>query len=35
MLDEVMGQMARLLPENMRGIYAEQALQETRLLEFV
>jgi 1-acyl-sn-glycerol-3-phosphate acyltransferase len=34
-LNEVMGQMARLLPENMRGVYAEQALQETQLLEFL
>ncbi|MDR1238509.1 MAG: 1-acyl-sn-glycerol-3-phosphate acyltransferase [Treponema sp.] len=35
MLAELMGQMARLLPEEMRGVHAEQALRESRYLEFV
>jgi 1-acyl-sn-glycerol-3-phosphate acyltransferase len=35
MLAELMGQMARLLPEDMRGIYAEQARRESRYLEFI
>jgi 1-acyl-sn-glycerol-3-phosphate acyltransferase len=35
MLEELMGQMARLLPEDMRGVYAEQARRESRYLEFV
>jgi 1-acyl-sn-glycerol-3-phosphate acyltransferase len=32
---EVMGQMARLLPPNMRGVYAEQAECETKYLDFI
>jgi 1-acyl-sn-glycerol-3-phosphate acyltransferase len=35
MLSELMGQMAALLPENMRGFYAEQARQECKYLEFL
>jgi 1-acyl-sn-glycerol-3-phosphate acyltransferase len=35
MLEEVMGQMARLLPVEMRGIYAGQAERECRYLEFI
>lgn len=35
MLDEVMGQMARLLPEGMRGGYAEQAGLPCKYLEFI
>jgi 1-acyl-sn-glycerol-3-phosphate acyltransferase len=35
MLAELMGQMAQLLPEEMRGIYTEQARRESRLLEFL
>ena len=35
MLGEVMGQMARLLPEEMRGIYAQQAESECKYLEFL
>jgi 1-acyl-sn-glycerol-3-phosphate acyltransferase len=35
MLAEVMGRMARLLPEGMRGIYAEQAERECKYLEFL
>jgi 1-acyl-sn-glycerol-3-phosphate acyltransferase len=35
MLEEVMGQMARLLPEEMRGIYAGQAERESKYLEFI
>jgi 1-acyl-sn-glycerol-3-phosphate acyltransferase len=35
MLEELMGQMARLLPENMRGVYAEQARRESVYLEFI
>jgi len=35
MLGEVMGQMARLLPEQMRGIYAPHAERECKYLEFV
>jgi 1-acyl-sn-glycerol-3-phosphate acyltransferase len=35
MLAELMGQMARLLPEDMRGIHAEQAQRESKLLEFI
>jgi 1-acyl-sn-glycerol-3-phosphate acyltransferase len=34
MLGEVMGQMARLLPEEMRGIYTQQAERECKHLEF-
>ncbi|MCL2185060.1 MAG: 1-acyl-sn-glycerol-3-phosphate acyltransferase [Treponema sp.] len=32
---EVMGQIAKLLPEEMRGIYSEQALQECKYLEYI
>jgi len=32
---EVMGQMAKLLPEHMRGIYSEQAQCECKHLEFI
>jgi 1-acyl-sn-glycerol-3-phosphate acyltransferase len=35
MTTELMGQMAALLPEDMRGIYANQALQESKHLEFI
>jgi 1-acyl-sn-glycerol-3-phosphate acyltransferase len=35
MLNEVMGQLARLLPETMRGPYAEQANCECKYLEFI
>jgi 1-acyl-sn-glycerol-3-phosphate acyltransferase len=35
MLGEVMGQMARLLPVEMRGVYAGQAERESRYLEFI
>jgi 1-acyl-sn-glycerol-3-phosphate acyltransferase len=35
MLGEVMGQLARLLPEDKRGCYAEQAQRETKHLEFL
>jgi 1-acyl-sn-glycerol-3-phosphate acyltransferase len=35
MLDEVMGQMARLLPETMRGPYAEHAERACKYLEFI
>jgi len=35
MLGEVMGQMAKLLPEEMRGIYAQHAEQECKHLEFL
>jgi 1-acyl-sn-glycerol-3-phosphate acyltransferase len=34
-IDEVMGQMARLLPEGMRGVYAEQTERECKYLEFI
>ena len=34
-LGEVMGQMARLLPVEMRGVYAEQARRECKYLEFI
>ena len=34
-LDEIMGQIARLLPEEMRGVYSEQAEQECKHLEFI
>ena len=34
-LSEVMGQLARLLPDDMRGIYAQQALCECKYLEFI
>jgi len=34
-MTEVMGQMARLLPENMRGIYSGQAEQDCKYLEFI
>jgi 1-acyl-sn-glycerol-3-phosphate acyltransferase len=34
-LDEVMGQMARLLPPEMRGIYAESAEHECKHLDFL
>ncbi len=34
-LGEVMGQIARLLPEEMRGYYAHQAEQENKYLEFI
>lgn len=33
--DEVMQQIARLLPEHMRGIYKQQAESECRYLEFI
>jgi len=35
MLDELMGQLARLLPEDKRGPYAGEALRESRRLEFL
>jgi 1-acyl-sn-glycerol-3-phosphate acyltransferase len=35
MLGEVMGQLARLLPQDKRGCYAEQARLETKYLEFL
>ena len=35
MLNEIMGQMARLLPGEMRGAYAEQADRECKYLEFI
>ena len=35
MLGEVMGQMAKLLPEKMRGVYAGQAERECKYLEFI
>ncbi|MDR3146047.1 MAG: 1-acyl-sn-glycerol-3-phosphate acyltransferase [Treponema sp.] len=35
MLTELMGQMAALLPEEMRGVYAEQVQQECKYLEFL
>jgi hypothetical protein len=35
MLQELMGQMAALLPEEMRGIYAEQAQRDCQYLEFL
>jgi 1-acyl-sn-glycerol-3-phosphate acyltransferase len=35
MLEEVMGQMARLLPVEKRGIYTDQAERECRYLEFI
>jgi 1-acyl-sn-glycerol-3-phosphate acyltransferase len=35
MLTELMGQMAALLPEQMRGVYAEQARRDCRYLEFL
>jgi 1-acyl-sn-glycerol-3-phosphate acyltransferase len=34
-LGEIMGQMARLLPEEMRGIYAEQAELPCKYLDFL
>ena len=34
-LGEVMGQMARLLPPEMRGVYAEQAERDCKYLEFI
>ncbi|MDR3020619.1 MAG: 1-acyl-sn-glycerol-3-phosphate acyltransferase [Treponema sp.] len=34
-LSEVMGQMAKLLPEEMRGAYAEQAEAECKHLDFI
>ncbi|MCL1835963.1 MAG: 1-acyl-sn-glycerol-3-phosphate acyltransferase [Treponema sp.] len=34
-MDEVMGQMARLLPGEMRGVYAEHAERECKYLEFI
>ena len=34
-LDEIMGQMARLLPEELRGNYADQANEDCKYLEFV
>jgi 1-acyl-sn-glycerol-3-phosphate acyltransferase len=34
-LDEVMGQMARLLPEQMRGVYAQQAGRDCKHLDFL
>ncbi|MDR0643925.1 MAG: 1-acyl-sn-glycerol-3-phosphate acyltransferase [Treponema sp.] len=35
LLDELMGQMAKLLPEEMRGPYTEQAQKEAQYLEFI
>ena len=35
MLDELMGQIAVLLPEKMRGVYASQALKKSEYLEFL
>jgi 1-acyl-sn-glycerol-3-phosphate acyltransferase len=35
MLEELMGQMAALLPETMRGEYADRALQKCEYLEFI
>jgi 1-acyl-sn-glycerol-3-phosphate acyltransferase len=35
MLEELMGRMAALLPEERRGIYAEQASRECEYLEFL
>ena len=35
MLGELMGQMARLLPPELRGVYAEQAGQDCKYLEFI
>jgi 1-acyl-sn-glycerol-3-phosphate acyltransferase len=35
MLNEVMGQMARLLPQEMRGMHAAQAERECQYLEFI
>jgi 1-acyl-sn-glycerol-3-phosphate acyltransferase len=35
MLEELMGQMAALLPEEMRGAYAEQANKKSEYLEFL
>ncbi|GHV88532.1 1-acyl-sn-glycerol-3-phosphate acyltransferase [Spirochaetia bacterium] len=35
MTEEMMGQLAALLPEAMRGEYAEQALRKSEYLEFV
>ncbi|MDR0668575.1 MAG: 1-acyl-sn-glycerol-3-phosphate acyltransferase [Treponema sp.] len=35
MLTELMGRMAALLPETMRGVYADQARQECKYLEFL
>jgi 1-acyl-sn-glycerol-3-phosphate acyltransferase len=35
MLEELMGQMAAMLPETMRGEYAERALQKSEYLEFI
>jgi len=34
-LQEVMGQIARLLPEELRGVYSQQAETECRHLEFI
>ncbi|MCL2805677.1 MAG: 1-acyl-sn-glycerol-3-phosphate acyltransferase [Treponema sp.] len=34
-LSEVMGQMAKLLPEDMRGIYTQQAQQDCKYLDFI
>ena len=34
-ITEVMGQIAKLLPENMRGIYSQQAETECNYLEFI
>ena len=34
-LSEVMGQIAKLLPEQMRGAYSDQALMECKYLEFI
>ncbi|MDR0785055.1 MAG: 1-acyl-sn-glycerol-3-phosphate acyltransferase [Treponema sp.] len=35
LLDELMGQMAKLLPEELRGTYTEQARKEAQYLEFI
>jgi 1-acyl-sn-glycerol-3-phosphate acyltransferase len=35
LLDELMGQMAKLLPEELRGTYAEQAQKKAQYLEFI
>ena len=34
-LEEMMGQLAKLLPEQMRGIYSDQAQNECKYLEFL
>ena len=34
-ISEVMGQIAKLLPEQMRGVYADQAEKDCKYLEFI